>query len=435
MKNNFITISTNSNFPLIKSKHRNFIKLNSENSKTVIKQNLYTIKNRFVLGNKSNSVKFGSKKTELKSISSLLINSQSSKTNNFQIFSPTAIDQPPSQTIPTITTYHSRLPSYNPTQSNNNIFPKTKKKIFRIKSSYINNIEKYNDWLKEIGQFDKEENKGCDKYVLLQKLVKIKGTKQKQKEKSKPVNFRIDVNKKVLQKIILNFNINYDSFAIHKIYTDYIIQKNKRLTKDSKIQKEKTSVFQNLLGVNLDELKDNIDFSLYEEINLLKNIKIAFNERYKLRNLTKYEIEFFKKKENQINYIFDKYQVPNIKNHFWKYERYSSYSNELIESVNNITINVWNYLNIIKPKIQFDKDAGKDEISICDKEKKNEALNKSKKNIYLKLMESEDLVLDDKVDLHDAESYMLDKKELKQKPHVASNELRKIVFEKFIYKK
>ena len=100
----------------------------------------------------------------------------------------------------------------------------------------------------------------------------------------------------------------------------------------------------------------------------IKNLLINQDRKYVFGNETD---KFFKKKENQINYLFDIKILPNFRNNLLKENGYSF--QEKLDEENYVESRTWKYLNKAKIKIQKYKDDRKyNEYPILDEEELNE---------------------------------------------------------------
>ena len=197
-----------------------------------------------------------------------------------------------------------------------------------------------------------------------------------------------------------------------------------------------------------------------EYLKIIKKVrKVVFNP-----NEIKYKnFEFFNKYENKINFIYDISRVPYFKNRLIKYNseinKEIKYINEL-DGHNFIEHKVFDFLNLKKVKIQQIKDKGiniiiddiknninnkgiEDNIiansnnkirnySFNQNHKENDIINdeiginnenkfNNRKKVKLKLKRDEEL-----------EDFFINKNYFKYNPYIASEELKKVIYKKFI---
>ena len=165
----------------------------------------------------------------------------------------------------------------------------------------------------------------------------------------------------------------YNSQKFLDIKSNFFISKglkknkisNKIILKDIKNQKTK------------DEILEENDFYYDEDLKVKKIKQIILNflqaKDNKLNQIQIPKPKFFNKLENKVNFLFDAYKVPNIKNNF------IDLSNKIFKIYkypNIIDQGITNYLNILRYTIQNQKDNEKNFNNNNEKENENKKLSK-----------------------------------------------------------
>ena len=351
-------------------------------------------------------------------------------------FSPTCYHKTKSK-INNYSTSLSILINSSPKKSKNNInsFYKTD---FKMISNYNNtiNTSKYNpknhsmklykNTIKKINSLDECNNKNLEyktinnntqTYTNLTRIFKFKrrNTLTKILEKERKVNNISIYSKKhykdyINKKLLLNFNLKYHTAFMHKIKTDYAIHHylNDSSNHERKSKKKKLE----------EEQKDKINSDFFN-INKVSNKILKYFENANKKYSTSGETidSFFKKYDNQINFIKDIYSVPSFKNKFIKFGD-DMFSDKLNKN-NYIDQKTWKYLNKVKINLQKIKDEkAKYKLFINEDDKKKLVRNKS---------EAED-------EKFDVINYLVHKKNLQSVVNIPSNKSKELFREIYLKK-
>ena len=126
-----------------------------------------------------------------------------------------------------------------------------------------------------------------------------------------------------------------------------------------------------------DDILEEYDFYYDEDLKIQKIKQIILNflqaKDNKLNQIQIPKPKFFNKLENKVNFLFDAYKVPNIKNNF------IDLSNKIFKIYkypNIIDQGITNYLNILRYTIQNQKDNEKNFNNNNEKENENKKLSK-----------------------------------------------------------
>lgn len=218
--------------------------------------------------------------------------------------------------------------------------------------------------------FDIDKIKGnkkniSPKYIRLSKvfeknlknnLFSFNTTKPFIQEKSVKVKLDNNNNNKeyydyIYNKLRTNYNKNFDSSFIHNIKSAYLIEfiekKNKSILYNAKQYK-----YANLDEELIEEEKDKVDDKNLGTIKMFKRIRNYLINQYRKYLIGKEAREFFSKKENQINFLYDINLLPNFKNNLVK----QTLNVNKLDQNNFIEHNTTRYLNIVKITIQKKKD-------------------------------------------------------------------------------
>ena len=372
-----------------------------------------------------------------------------------------------------------RFKSYDNDKNYKNIYPQTQSKTQKIsfstaeeakpkkqpRQSYlnlqdINKIKKRDTQiiLPNVGNISfpgTEEPEIPRKFMQINRILKFHIVKKKEEiEKDlTPMKLGNDYVDFIEKKNKIFFNPNFNSPFIHKMNSNYMVDKNflKKLKTGFSTTKLKIKVKEKL-EKNEDielELRDKMEEPSIDLENYKKAIKIFLTDETKLNQIYIHE-EFFDSFENKINYLFDDRKYPTIKNNLnrIKVEIKTSGGYEW-NRINMIEISTLTYLHKLKAKIQRELDEideeeenkekqfkinqqiGKYDYKNIKKRKKRKKSNKSQetekteeskslmtdnKNIYKikekdfeEEEESEEEKIEDKEDLYELEEFFFHK--------------------------
>ena len=104
-------------------------------------------------------------------------------------------------------------------------------------------------------------------------------------------------------------------------------------------------------------MRDSVPNLPFNTQKLIAQIRNLFSQDYKF-NYTKFNETFYNNFENRINFIYDIYRVPIFKNNLVKIvlTKKEPYEFEEWKNINVINATTWNILNMVKTKIQREKD-------------------------------------------------------------------------------
>ena len=262
--------------------------------------------------------------------------------------------------------------------------------------------------------FDSEKTKEnkkniSPKYIRLSKvfeknlknnLFSFNTTKPFIQEKSVKIKVENNNNKEyydyIYNKLRNNYNKNFDSSFIHKIKSDYLIdfieKKNRSILNSARQYK-----YSNMNEELIEEEKDRVDDKNLGTIKMFKRVRNYLINQYRKYFIGKEATEFFSKKENRINFLYDINLLPYFKNNLVK----QTLNVNKLDQNNFIEHNTTRYLNIAKIMIQKEKDCEsvleylKENMDENDMEINNIELNKN---------------YTEKYDLFDIEDYISKKK-------------------------
>ena len=244
------------------------------------------------------------------------------------------------------------------------------------------------------------------------KINTIKPSIKAKSSRTKISNIK-EYNHYIINKLKANYNKKYDSSFYHNLNSDYLIKfiekKNKYILKHAKqYESEKKS------GEFEKEEKDKVDDKNLGIVKLSNEIRDYLINQNKNSLIGKEAINFYSKKENIINFLYDINLLPNLRNNLLKL----TYDSNKLNQINFIDHNSVRYLNIAKVKIQKNKDKRKTFDYIKEQiEQQKEDLSKIELNKNYT----------DKYDLYDMEDY-LTKKKLNQSKVKIFNEKKKFYF-------
>jgi len=226
--------------------------------------------------------------------------------------------------------------TFNKSLSKNNLFVK-QKSISHIRPiKIINRIEKF-----------EERKANPKKYNLSYK-------------RNKPIEFSQSY-KNYLEKAnklsFCNYS-NANTKYAHIIRSQYLLNKFNDYLEKEKDKNEKYFLNEKEKKEIESELRDEVLYPSLEIIKILKQIKIILANEYKFNQLQKHE-RFFDSYVNRVNFIFDNFKIPYIKNNLIKIKFEDiNYENNSFEWkwLNSLGRNAMNYVSRAKIKLQREKD-------------------------------------------------------------------------------
>ena len=341
------------------------------------------------------------------------------------------------------TTYLSTT-NYSNTKKASFISPEIKPSSMSISSNNVNNISpnrnsrvnkrelsvKYDNMRIKNNSFSISKNNKkskwaeCQKknYILLGKFIKVEEKvkhKKKIKNKNKIKNYeKLTISRSIHIKTSLKYNIHF---------TNYI---NSYLGKSNNIENiQKIKIFGEELNEIKDELNDIVDDKSFDLIKMTKPLKIFFNSlccnnKNTLKDKKKIK-DFFKKFENRVNFLYDIYKIPYIKNKLSKVYKNFSVDNLYPEELNNlhfINNKVWKFNNmnkvLINAKNDMKKYANKEDLIKNNIESISNNIEDGKNN-------------KDWVYSYNAENYFIHKKNLQRETGILPDEQKKFFYENF----
>jgi hypothetical protein len=208
----------------------------------------------------------------------------------------------------------------------------------------------------------KNNKKINQRYIRLSKVYKNNLKKNlldfntaKSSSKDKSIKYKLEQNKGynnyIINRLKTNYNKNFDSSFIHKINSDYMI---KLINKKDQIilNNAKNYKHANLSAEILLEEKDNVDDNNLGKVKIFNKIRNYLINQYKEHIIGKEAKQFFSKKENRINFLYDINLLPYFKNNLVK----QTLNVNKLDQNNFIEHNTTRYLNVAKIMIQKEKD-------------------------------------------------------------------------------
>mgnify|MGYP003571385193 CR=1 FL=1 len=325
-----------------------------------------------------------------------------------------------------------------------NSFTNQKNKNEKNDKNLFNKNQKYN----LLNSMEKEESNDLNKniyprYIFLNKLFKIKNPKQKNlklKISTSPKLSKKDLQEKIRsnqikreeyknyinKRVKLNFNDQFESSFVHKVKSEYMVRK---LFKKYPLMSESDKNIEYSDDEYEEEKRDILDEKILNNGKIFKKIKnllINQDQKYTFGNETE---KFFKKKENQINYLFDVKILPNFRNSLLRENGYTF--QEKLDEENYVENRTWKYLNKAKIKLQKNKDDKKyNEYPILDGEESNEDIIDLNDNKDEEIKDNKRLK--EKYDLFDIEDYLTKKKENQSVVKVINEKTKKFFYGTFL---
>jgi hypothetical protein len=225
---------------------------------------------------------------------------------------------------------------------------------------------------------------------------------------------------------------NANTKYVHNIRSQYLLNKFHDCFQKEKEKNEKYSLNEKEKKEIESELRDEVFYPSLELIKISKQIKIILANEYKFNQFQKHE-QFFDSYVNRINFIYDNFKIPYIKNNLIKIKfEEMNYQNNSFEWkwINSLGKNAMNYVSRAKIKLQREKDEKMKFFREKNKIKKkyiyykklstNQIYNSKKeieKLIYKKYYTENDDVLPEK------ENYTID--EIMEKKNYFENKIEK----------
>ena len=229
-----------------------------------------------------------------------------------------------------------------------------------------------------------ENNKDDDKPRLqyLGNLIKFKRNKKNLKKKKTkdiiPQEKRKDYFDFIDKKREIFFTPKSTSRYTHKKISDYLINTIKK-TKSYQILQQNYTLKQKNPKEDIIEMRDtvpNIPFNT----KLITQIRNLFSQEFKF-NYSDFNEGFYNNYENRINFIDDIYRIPIFKNNLVKIilDKNERYGFGEWKNINVINATTWKILNMVKTKIQREKDEKVKQEKELKLKKREEELNYIKK--------------------------------------------------------
>lgn len=287
---------------------------------------------------------------------------------------------------------------------------------------------------------------------LINKIIKIEEKKEKIRKieipyKKQPIEFSKSY-KQYLNKI-KKFNFyhkypNSNSEYAHNIRTLFYMDKVKENLKQ---EKENNDKYLKREKEKIEDEKETRDKVFYPSLDLQKishQIKVILN---KFNQIDERE-QFFDKFENRINFLYDNFKPPSIKNNLTKIRYEDIQYDENFNLINRVGNSAINYFSNAKAKIQRERDEKikflieKNKIknkygyykklySIVRYNSKEEIEKMIYKNYYIK-NDKEDLIQEKNItmdEIFENQNYFENKLEKFEKVTIAPPKLRKFFFD------
>ena len=208
----------------------------------------------------------------------------------------------------------------------------------------------------------KSEKKDDDspKLKYLGSLIKFKKTKKNIRKNIKketiPQEKRKDYIEFINKKRKVVFNPKSTSQFVHEKNSNYLINCIKK-TKSYQILQPDYILQPRYLKEEMIEMSDEVPDLPFNNQKLIQQIRSLFSQDYKF-NYSEFNESFYNSFENKINFIYDIYRVPIFKNNLVKIilNKEEQLGYEEWKNINVINYTTWNYLNMVKTKIQREKD-------------------------------------------------------------------------------
>ena len=200
---------------------------------------------------------------------------------------------------------------------------------------------------------------------LINEIIKFEDskkilTKNQLFEKRNPKEISRSYKQYLNKANLLNFNKyqNANTQYAHKIRSKYFIKRlDESLSKETERNKKYLIMEKERLE-NEKEMRDKVFYPSLDMQKISKQIKLILANEYKFNNLEKHEA-FFDNYTNRINFLFDNFKPPYIKNNLIriKYDK-KNYEKNFFEWkwLNALGMNAINYLSRARIKIQREND-------------------------------------------------------------------------------
>ena len=377
------------------------------------KKNLFLKSQKMTLTSYTNSINSYSKTKENKNISCNLINNSKNaiqfSSKNIQVLDNNdRYENSKEYQFPKIKNF--TLTNYNENKMLKSLdYSNYKSSIKRTESNKKFKLPFKKSLFKSFEAEQTKSNKKInEKYIRLSKVFE-KNSKfnifnfntQKSSSKDKSIKFKLEQNKGynnyIMNRLKSGYNKNFDSSFIHKINSDYMLKLIKK--KDQFIlNNAKKYKYANMSAELLLEERDEVDDKNLGKVKIFNKIRNYLINQYKEHMIGKEAKQFYSKKENIINFLYDINLLPNFKNNLIK----QTYDSHKLDHKNFIEHNNLRYLNIAKIKIQKNKDIKNTLEYIQEQINEEEKVDLSKIEL--------DKNYTEKYDLYDMEDYLTKKK-------------------------
>ena len=263
------------------------------------------------------------------------------------------------------------LPIFKTQNSN-----KTNKNL-RYKSLYSSNRNNKN-------KNDKKNDDDSPRLKYLGNLIKFKRNKKNLKKKKTkdiiPQEKRKDYFDFIDKKRKIFYSPKSTSHYAHEKSSDFLINSIKK-TKSYQILETNYILKPKNPKEEIIEMRDTVPNLPFNTQKLISQIRNLFSQDYKF-NYSQFNETFYNSFENRVNFIDDIYRVPIFKNNLVKIilTKKEPHGFEEWKNINVINNTTWNILNMVKTKLQREKDEKlKKEKELELKKKEEEETNFRKK--------------------------------------------------------
>ena len=227
-------------------------------------------------------------------------------------------------------------------------------------------------------------------------LIKFKRNKKKLKEKKTkdiiPQEKRKDYLHFIDKKRKIFYSPKSTSHYAHEKSSDFLINSIKK-TKSYQILETNYIRKPKNLKEDIIEMRDTVPNLPFNTQKLITQIRNLFSQDYKF-NYSQFNETFYNSFENRVNFIDDIYRVPIFKNNLVKIvlNKKEPYGFEEWKNINVINSTTWNILNMVKTKLQREKDEKlkkEKELELKKKEEEENFLKKKKKKKRVKTVDTE----------------------------------------------
>ena len=262
-----------------------------------------------------------------------------------------------------------------------------------------------------------------------QKMLKISKSVKKV-----PIALRKDYFDYILNKKYLNYKYNANSIFVHRKNSEYML--NSLIKKRNNYRYKRNSKYYDEISI---ELQDKVTEAPFEVLSILKEVKKLYAGGIEFNDLLANE-KFYNNYLNKINFEYDTFRVPEIKNTLVKVILKSKNQKKGFcdwKNLNGINKDTLDYLNKLKTKLQREKDEQLKEknnntgIEIGDtfeKEKFNKQLFVKEKKIKYNIDDIVSLNDENNEDLFFIENFLHLKLYSYNDIGIASEKLRKAIY-------